>query len=117
VNALHSEHNQASEHELLGFFVELINSGDLVAVLRPDGQLGWMPAPMPAADDIRICQLCGGSGFLSPAIASIVTPDFRLQNMCPTCNGTGINEEVNERTPTQPYGESFDPDKTSGVQF
>jgi DnaJ-class molecular chaperone len=76
-----------------------------------------MPAPMPAADDIRICQLCGGSGFLSPAIASIVTPDFRLQNMCPTCNGTGINEEVNERTPTQPYGESFDPDKTSGVQF
>jgi hypothetical protein len=46
-----------------------------------------------------------------------VTADFRLENMCPTCHGTGINEEVNERTPTQPYGQPFDPDKVDEVPF
>lgn len=113
MNAIPNEQAQESEHELLGFFVELINAGDLIAVLRPDGQLGWMPAPVQSTD-VRICQLCGGSGFLSPAIASIVTADFRLENMCPTCHGTGITDEVNERTPTEPlpspYVETSDGD-------
>jgi hypothetical protein len=117
MNAIPNNQGQESEHELLGFFVELINAGDLIAVMRPDGQLGWMPAPIDDAADVRICQLCGGSGFLSPAIASIVTTDFRLDNMCPTCHGTGINDEVNERTPTQPYGKPFDPDASDWMPF
>jgi hypothetical protein len=104
------------ERELMSFFVDLVNAGDLVAVLRPDGQLGWMPAPAPSADE-RLCRLCQGSGFLEPAIAALVTPDFRLANMCPDCHGTGVNFEVNEVTPTQPYGERFDPEAIDEVPF
>ena len=102
---------------MMSFFVELINSGDLIAVLRPDGQLGWRPAPPPADDVTRICRLCAGTGFLEPAIAALVTPDFRLDNMCPACHGTGIDIEVNEVTPTADLPYRFDPESIDEVPF
>ena len=49
-----------------------------------------MPAPQP--DDVYICRMCGGSGFLSDNMAALVTADWRLTNLCPDCNGTGIDE-------------------------
>ena len=105
------------ERELLGLFVDLINSNDLIAELRPDGLVGWRVSELPADDHARLCRLCQGAGFLSPAIANIVTADFRLQNLCPDCHGTGINEAVNEVTPTEPLPYRFDPESIDEVPF
>lgn len=102
MNAIPNDQAHESEPDLMSHFVELIKSGDIVPVLRPDNQVGWMPAPIEYAADVRICQLCGGTGFLSDAIASLVTADFRLENMCPACHGTGVLDEVNEAAPTEP---------------
>ena len=84
---------------------DMIFNGEIVAVLRPDGQVGWMPAPR-EAQDVRICTICGGSGFLSTDMAALISADFRLENMCPDCHGTGILEDgqplSNDLPETQP---------------
>lgn len=88
------EQAEFTEGELVFLFNlrEMVYNGDIVAVLRPDGQIGWMPAPHEDTHDVQICRVCGGSGFLSKEQASLVTADFRLTNLCPECHGTGIED-------------------------
>lgn len=73
-------------------FRDMLFNNEVVAVTRPDGQIGWMPAPQ-WDETPHICPFCGGSGFLSPGMAALITADFRLTNLCPECNGTGIIED------------------------
>lgn len=87
--------NEFTEQELVFLYQlkDLIEHGDIIAVLRPDGKMGWMPGPRNTADPVRICTICGGSGFLSDNMAALITADFRLTNLCPDCSGTGIIED------------------------
>lgn len=62
--------------EVMSDLGELILSGLIVPELRPDGQMGWRPAPLP-------CPLCGGEGF-SLVVSQLI--------VCPYCKGTGIEE-------------------------
>ena len=64
---------------LLASMAELIERGAVVEAIRPDGQMGYAPAPaLP-------CPTCGGSGF-------DWDKDFNLSGLCPDCAGTGIEE-------------------------
>ena len=91
MNAIPSE---PQDTDALDELISMIDNRLIIPVLRPDGQTGWMPAwkessgPMPT-----ICAFCGGEGFLSEAMAALITADFRLTNLCPECNGTGIIED------------------------
>lgn len=80
-----------TEGELVFLFNlrEMAFNGEIVAVLRPDGQIGWMPGPA-IESEVKLCPLCQGTGFLNPAAAALVTPDFRLTNLCPDCAGRGL---------------------------
>lgn len=65
---------------LLDDMTALLDAGALVEVVRPDGQMGYAPAPaLP-------CPTCSGSGF-------DWDKDFNLSGLCPDCLGTGIEEQ------------------------
>ena len=91
----HTTETGLSEPELVLLYElhDLLINGDIIAVLRPDGLVGWMPGPRNTADPVHICTICGGSGFLSDNMAALITADFRLTNLCPDCSGTGIIED------------------------
>lgn len=82
-------------------FRDMLFNNEVVAVMRPDGQIGWMPAPR-LVDTPYICNCCGGSSFLSPAQAELIGADFRLDNLCPDCHGTGVSEARACNAPTEP---------------
>lgn len=75
-----SSEMEAVERAVEREIAELIALHKVIAVLRPDGQIGyaWAP-PLP-------CVECGGSGFSPDA-------DFGdLEGLCMACHGTGIQE-------------------------
>lgn len=82
-------------------FTDMVFNNEVVAVMRPDGELGWMPAPR-LVDTPYICNCCGGTGFLSAAQAELIGADFRLDNLCPDCHGTGVSEARACNAPTEP---------------
>lgn len=56
---------------------QMIITGQVIAVRRPDGQLGYAPAPaLP-------CPACNGSCYAWDA-------DFEIIGLCSECGGSGI---------------------------